>query len=150
MFRQIFNFKEISNQLYTAGMPSQHQLEDAIHHGVQVVINLAPHTVHDALPDEEQIVRSLNVEYINIPVDWNTPTRENLDKFMDIMDSFTDKIILVHCEANFRASSFVTMYRILRLGWDPVEAMKIMHEVWDEEVYPFWKEFIEETISLKE
>lgn len=146
MFQDIKNFKKLSDSLYTAGMPSKDQLENAIHQGVQVVINLAPHTVEDALTNEETIIKNLHASYINIPVDWSTPTQENLVKFMNLMDALSEKIVLVHCQANFRASSFVTMYRILRKGWNPDEAMQIMHEVWDEEVYPVWKEFIEETI----
>ena len=147
MFRQIYNFKQLSDTLFTSGMPTKDQLEDAIHFGIQVIINLAPPTVQDALPGEEALVKALSIEYINIPVDWSRPTEENLVKFMDIMDTFQDKTIFVHCEANFRASSFVTMYRILRKGWDPNLAMNVMHEIWDEEVYPIWKEFIEEIIE---
>ena len=40
-------------------MPFRSQLEDAIQQEVQIVINLAPHTVHDTLPDEEHCVKSL-------------------------------------------------------------------------------------------
>ena len=119
MFTDAFNFKQFSENIFTSGMPSKEQLEDSKNFGVQTVINLAPHTVHDAIPDEENIVNSLGLEYINIPVDWNTPTESNLTKFMDIMDNKTNDIVYVHCQANFRASSFVTLYRILRKGWNP-------------------------------
>ena len=146
MFHNKFNYEKLSDNLYTAGMPDKDQLEDVIKQSVQVVINLAPHTVEGALTNEETIVKSLQATYINIPVDWNTPTYENLVKFMDLMDTLSDKVVLVHCQANFRASSFVAIYRILRKGWNPEKAMQIMHEIWDEEVYPVWKEFIEETI----
>jgi protein tyrosine phosphatase (PTP) superfamily phosphohydrolase (DUF442 family) len=66
------------------------------------------------------------MKYINVPVLWNNPMRENLDAFMDAMDSHKDKSILVHCEANYRATGFVTLYRILRLGWDRETAVKDM------------------------
>ena len=147
MFTDAFNFKQFSENIFTSGMPSKEQLEDSKNFGVQVVINLAPHTVRDALSDEEDIVNSLGLKYINIPVDWNTPTKANLAKFMDIMDNKAGDIVYVHCQANFRASSFVTLYRILRKGWDPQEALKIMYEIWDTNAYPIWQEFIAEFID---
>ena len=143
MFEQIYNFLQPSENLFTGGMPKAEQLADAPKHGVQVVINLAPHDSQYALPNEMELVNSLGMKYINIPVNWSTPTKDGLDKFMDAMDEHKDKIILVHCEANFRASAFVAMYRILRLGWKDEEAFKIMHKIWDEDAFPVWKMFIE-------
>lgn len=147
MFSNIYNFKKFSDTLYTAGMPTAEQLKDAVNYGVKTVINLAPHTVSDALPDEEKIVKTSGMEYINIPVVWDVPTEENLIKFMNIMDSLTNKTVFVHCQANFRASSFVTMYRVLRKGWKSNEALDAMHEVWNDADFPIWKEFIEEILE---
>ena len=143
MFEQIYNFLQLSENLFTGGMPKAGQLADAPKHGVQVVINLAPHDSQYALPNEAELVNSLGMKYINIPVNWSTPTKDGLDKFMDAMDEHKDKIILVHCEANFRASAFAAMYRILRLGWKDEDAFKIMHKIWDEDAFPVWKIFIE-------
>src|SRR3989304_3810119 len=114
MFNGMYNVLQLSDSLFTGGMPKADQLTDAAKQGVKVVINLAPHDVPHALPDEAELVNSLGMQYINIPVNWNTPTKEGLDKFMDAMDEHKDLKILVHCEANFRASAFVSMYRILR------------------------------------
>ena len=147
MFKQIYNFLQLSENLFSGGMPNVEQLTDAPTHGVQVVINLAPHDVEHALKNEPELVNSLGMKYINIPVNWSTPTKDGLDKFMDAMDEHKDKIILVHCEANFRASAFVAMYRILRLGWKDEDAFEIMHKIWDEDAFPVWKMFIEGTVK---
>ena len=147
MFNGMYNFLQLSESLFTGGMPKADQLTDAAKQGVKVVINLAPHDVPHALPDEAELVNSLGMQYINIPVNWNTPTKEGLDKFMDAMDEHKDRKILVHCEANFRASAFVSMYRILREGWKPDEALKVMHKIWDEDAYPVWKMFIEDMLK---
>ena len=146
MFQEIYNFLGLSDTLFTAGMPTANQLTDAARQGVQIVINLAPHSVQDALAGEAELVDSLGMQYINIPVIWNTPTRDGLDRFMGVMDENKDRKILVHCQANFRATAFVAMYRILRLGWEPDDAMAGMHRIWDEEDYPIWKMFIEDTL----
>jgi len=147
MFEDIYNFLALSDTLFTGGMPKAEELADAAGRGVGVVINLAPHTVHNALPNETELVNSLGMQYVNIPVDWNTPTKDGLDRFLQVMDANQDKKILVHCQANFRATAFVAMYRILRQGWKAEDAMEVMHKIWDEEDYPMWKMFIESTLK---
>jgi len=128
-------------------MPTAEQMNSVAEAGVELVINLAPHDVPNAIPNEETLVKSLGMQYINIPVNWNTPTKDGLNIFMDAMDANRDKKIHVHCEANFRASGFITMYRILRLGWKPEDAFVVMHTIWDEDAYPVWKMFLEDAIK---
>ncbi|MFM8370342.1 MAG: hypothetical protein ACKOBD_16455, partial [Chloroflexota bacterium] len=65
----------------------------------------------------------------------------------DKMDANMDKKVHVHCEANFRASAFIAIYRTLRLGWKEKDAFGIMHKIWDEDAYPVWKMFIESAIQ---
>lgn len=147
MFEDIYNFLALSDTLFTGGMPKADQLTDAAQRGVQLVINLAPHSVQDALPNEESLVTSLGMQYINIPVVWSTPTKDGLDRFMAVMDENKDKKTLVHCQANFRATAFVALYRILRHGWQAKDAIEDMHKIWDAEDYPIWKMFIEENLK---
>jgi len=147
MFENIYNFLALSETLFTGGMPKSEELRDAAQRGVELVVNLAPHEVSNALPGETELVTSLGMQYVNIPVIWNTPTQDGLDRFMSIMDENEDKKILVHCQANFRATAFVALYRILRQGWNPDDAMAGMHKIWDAEDYPIWKMFIEENLK---
>jgi protein tyrosine phosphatase (PTP) superfamily phosphohydrolase (DUF442 family) len=147
MFEDIYNFLPLSETLFTGGMPNAEQLTDAAQRGVELVINLAPHEVSNALPEETELVTSLGMQYINIPVIWNTPTKNGLDRFMDIMDENKDRKILVHCQANFRATAFVALYRILRKSWKADEAMAGMHKIWDAEDYPIWRMFIDENLK---
>jgi len=147
MFEEIRNFLPLSERLFTGGMPKAEQLRDAAVQGVQVVINLALHDIPTALPEEEKLVSSLGMTYINIPVIWNNPTRENLNEFLDAMQAHSEEKVLVHCEANYRATAFPALYRILRLGWKREDALDVMHHIWNEEKYPVWKKFIEESID---
>jgi uncharacterized protein (TIGR01244 family) len=147
MFQDIHNFLALSETLFTGGMPRADELADAAQHGVDLVINLAPHESPNALPNEAELVNSLGMQYINIPVNWNTPTRDGLDRFTAAMDENQGRKILVHCQANFRATAFVALYRILKQGWKIEEAMGDMHKIWDEEDYPMWKMFIENTLK---
>jgi len=128
-------------------MPTTEQIKSIADAGVQLVINLAPHDVPQAIHNEKQVVEALGMEYINIPVNWGTPTRDGLNIFMDKMEVNSGKKIHVHCEANFRASAFIAIYRILRLGWEEENAFEMMHKIWDEDAYPVWKLFIEDAIK---
>ena len=143
----IYNYLNYHDKLSSSGMPTPEQMRSVAEAGVQLVINLAPHDVRNAIADEPGLVNSLGLEYINIPVNWGTPTKEGLNIFMDALDANADKRTHVHCEANFRASAFITMYRILRLGWQAEDAFAVMHTIWDEDAYPVWKMFIEDALK---
>jgi protein tyrosine phosphatase (PTP) superfamily phosphohydrolase (DUF442 family) len=144
---ELYNYKFFHEKLSSSGMPTAEQMKTVAEAGVQLVINLAPHDVKKAIPNEPELVESLGMQYINIPVNWGTPTKDGLNIFMDAMDANQDQKIHVHCEANFRASAFIAMYRILRLDWKPEEALEIMHTIWDDDAYPVWKMFIEDAIQ---
>lgn len=146
MLNDIYHYKLISRQLSSSGMPTIQQLKSIAEAGVELVINLASHHVPNAIPNETQLVASLGMQYINIPVNWTTP-EDGLNVFMDVMDANQGRKIHVHCEANFRASAFITMYRIMRLGWDQEKAFKVMHSIWGEDAYPVWKMFIGNNIK---
>lgn len=143
----IYNFLSYHDKLSSSGMPTAEQMKSVAEAGVQTVINLAPHDVPDAMQDEPGLVASLGMQYINIPVNWGTPTRDGLNVFLDAMDANKDRKIHVHCEANFRASAFIAMYRILRLGWKEDEALAVMETIWDKDAFPVWKMFIEGAIK---
>jgi len=145
--KDIYNYLFLNEKLSSSGMPTTEQMNSVAEAGVQVVINLAPHDVPNAIPNETELVDSLGMQYINIPVNWSTPTRDGLNIFMDAMDANKEKKIHVHCEANFRASAFISMYRILRLGWKPEDAFEVMHTIWDEDAYPVWRMFIEDAMK---
>ncbi len=144
---EIYNFLYYHEKLSSSGMPKPDQVKSIADAGVKLVINLAPHDVPNAIPDEGKVVTSYGMDYVNIPVNWGTPTKDGLNRFMDLMDLNQEKKVHVHCEANFRASAFIAIYRILRLGWKEEDAFEPMHKIWDEDAYPVWKLFIEDAIK---
>jgi protein tyrosine phosphatase (PTP) superfamily phosphohydrolase (DUF442 family) len=128
-------------------MPTAQQMADISRSGVQVVINLAMPDSERALPDEDHLVESLGMKYIGIPVVWENPTKENLEDFMNAMDANREKKTLVHCQANYRATGFITLYRILRLDWEKAIAFEDLRRIWNPEDYPVWQKFLEENLS---
>ena len=139
----IYNYLKYDENLSSSGMPTPEQLKEAAEAGVRVVINLATSKSEGAIPNEAELVAGLGMEYIHIPVEWNEPTRRNLDDFLRAMESHRDDKVLVHCQANFRATGFVALYRILRLGWNKEEAFHDLRRIWNPEDYPVWQAFIE-------
>jgi uncharacterized protein (TIGR01244 family) len=143
----IYNFLPLSDALLTSGQPTAGQFQSVAAAGVQTVINLVPETSDHALADEAGVVRGLGMEYIHIPVIWEKPARADLDQFMDAMDGQAGRKVLVHCAANMRVSAFVSLYRILRLGWKPEQAFQDVHRIWDPAGYPVWQQFIETVLQ---
>lgn len=147
MLEDIYNFLPLTETLLSSGMPTADQMTDVSRSGVQVVINLAMPDSERALPDEAHLVESLGMKYIGIPVVWDEPTRENLDDFMNAMDANKENKLLVHCQANYRATGFITLYRVLRLGWQRDKAFLDLRRVWDPEEYPVWQKFLDENLT---
>lgn len=145
--KELFNYWYYNDMLTSSGMPTAEQVRLIAEAGVQLVINLAPPDSRNAIPNEGELVNALGMEYINIPVTWRTPEADTLPRFMDTMEAHKDKKIHVHCEANYRASSFIMMYRVLRLGWKKEEAIPIMERVWNPEDFPAWQTFIDEQLK---
>jgi protein tyrosine phosphatase (PTP) superfamily phosphohydrolase (DUF442 family) len=141
--KDIYNYQFLSEKLSSSGMPTAEQMKAVAEAGTQVVINLVPVTVRDALPNEDTLVESLGMKYVHIPVNWNNPIRQNLDDFFHAMDEYKDEKVLVHCQANYRASSFVMLYRVLRLNWKKEDAMPVMEKMWNPEDFPVWQKFID-------
>lgn len=143
----IYHFLQLNENLYSSGMPTAGQMKEVAEAGVEVVINLALTTSQGALENEDKLVESLGMKYIHIPVEWNNPTRQNLEDFFMAMQEHTGDKTLVHCQANYRVTAFVTLYRVLKEGWDQEEAFAVMNRMWNPEDFPVWQKFIEENLS---
>jgi uncharacterized protein (TIGR01244 family) len=140
---EIVNFVPLAENLFTSGQPTGDQFADLARDGVQLVVNLALSTSTNALRDEAGAVRALGMDYVHIPVDWENPTRANLEQFWDTLEAHSGEKVLVHCVMNYRASAFVALWRTCRLGLLPEKAFAAMRQVWNPEEYPVWKVFIE-------
>jgi len=143
----IYNFLQINETLSTSGMPKPEQIKDIAALGVKFVINLATPKSEDWIPNEAELVASLGMNYLSVPVDWENPTRKNLDDFMNAMDEHRSERVHVHCQANFRASAFVSLYQVLHLNLDKEIALQNISKIWNPNEYPVWKKFIEDNLS---
>lgn len=130
-------------------MPTPEQLSEVAEAGIKFVVNLATSKSEGWIPNEGEVLTGLGMDYLSIPVDWENPTVQNLEDFMNAMDAHKNVRVLVHCQANFRATGFVTLHRILRLGWKREAAFVDLRKIWNPEEYPIWQKFIEESLEAK-
>lgn len=143
----IYNFLNLSAKLATSGQPLEEELEYISKAGFEVVINLALSDADYSLADEEGSVTKLGMEYIHIPVIWQSPTSDDLDKFFDVMEKYKNKKLFVHCAANMRVSSFVALYRVIKEGWDYSDAVNDVYKIWNPN--DIWSDFIRSELLRK-
>ncbi len=138
--RGIANYRWISGTIGSSGQPSEVELQAVARSGYQVVINLGLLGESYSLSDERGVVAALGLEYVHIPVVWEQPTQDDLERFFLAMDAHEGKKVFVHCAANMRVSAFLALYRVVRLGW-PVE--QAFREVRSMQFPAVWLEFMD-------
>ncbi len=147
MIEDIRNFLQINKNLSCSGMPKPNQLKELADAGVEFVVNLATPTSEDWIPNEAELASNARMSYLSIQVDWKKPTQKDLDDFMNAMDEHRGEQAHVHCQANFRATAFVSLYQILRLGAKREDVFPNIRRIWNPDEYPVWKKFIEDNLS---
>ncbi|MGZ5786918.1 MAG: protein tyrosine phosphatase family protein [Ramlibacter sp.] len=142
----IYNYRAACDAIGTSGQPTVAQLSGIAQAGFRTVINLA---LHDdprySLPDEAGTVRSFGMNYVHIPVQFATPTEEDLRAFFAAMDAHGSEKVWVHCAANMRVSAFLGLYRVLRQGWPQDKAFELMRGLW--EPNEVWSAFIAKMLA---
>jgi protein tyrosine phosphatase (PTP) superfamily phosphohydrolase (DUF442 family) len=143
----IRDFRLISPNLGTAGMPREEQISALRAAGFEVVINLALATSDGAMPHEGNLVTREGMAYFQIPVQFQAPTAADFDLFCGLMRACEGRRVFVHCAANKRVSAFVYLYRVLREGVPEEQARKDMHAIWQPD--EVWSQFIAKQIGRR-
>ena len=141
--QEIRAYVPISEQLATSGLMTYDQIEDLANAGFDLIINLAP-TVAERNGREGDVVTEHAMSYVQIPVEWENPRQEDLDRFFEVMDENQGRKVLVHCFANMRASAFVYLYRTLRRDESPTIARLELEEIWDPASLEQWEMLVRE------
>jgi protein tyrosine phosphatase (PTP) superfamily phosphohydrolase (DUF442 family) len=139
MLNDICNFLSLG-RIGTAGQPTGAQFAAVKAAGYRVVVNLALPTSTNALPDEAERVTALGMTYVHIPVIWESPTLQDLDEFLAVMERYGEEKVFVHCALNMRVSAFIFLYRVIRLGVPPDEARGALLQIWQPD--DVWSRFI--------
>jgi len=126
----LLNRIDYSPSLTTAGQPTAAELQLLASAGFNRVIFLAFTNHPKAVAHEDDIVRDQGLQFIHIPVEWESPSPADFAAFAAVMQTFGSDRTLVHCEVNFRASVFGFLYQVLYEGADVDEAMSLMQSIW--------------------
>ena len=128
----ILNFQFVHEHLFTSGQPTPEQLNQIKEYGVNTIINLALTDASNHLENEDRICLDLGLNYIHIPISWDTPSDEQCLLVLDLIDHLVkDKIVWVHCAKNWRVSSLIYLYRQYYLDMDMPTAQEFMHQIWE-------------------
>ena len=136
----ILNYLSLSPLIGTASQPTEAQLRTIRQAGYEVVINLATPTSTNALPDEVGLVAALGMTYVPIPVLWDKPNLDDLNAFFDALDMYAGRKVFVHCVLNWRVSTFMYLYRVIRLGIPHETAVWDMLSIWEPD--EIWSQFV--------
>jgi len=139
------NFLRLSDSVGTAGQPDESQFTAIKGAGYQVVVNLALPDSPQALANERDLVAAHGLEYVQIPVLWDSPQVEDALRFFETMQANTGKKVFVHCIANMRVSAFMYLYRIIYEGMSNEEASQDLHRLWVPD--DTWQEFIQNVLQ---
>jgi len=134
---EIKNFHFVSESLASSGMLDFKKYSEIEQYGFKHVINLIP----GIQIKERRVVEKLGMSYEQIPVDWGNPTLEDFQQFVALMKSYGDDKVFVHCQLNWRAASFVYLYRVTQQGISKEVAQKDLQAIWNP--HDGWDEYID-------
>lgn len=126
----IMNYVEYSDRFASAGQPTAEQLTELGRQGFGRVVYIAWTDNESSLAGEDRLVKSLGMEYLHIPVEWTEPTASDFYLFAGAMQRAPEKKTLLHCQANYRASAFSFLYRVLYEDVPVAEAKRDLNTIW--------------------
>lgn len=142
----ILNWRRITDQITTSGQPSEAQLAEIHRLGVTHIINLGPHHNDGALPDERGTVTALGMNYVYIPVEFETPTDQDYETFLAAIKANPTTKLHVHCIYNARVSAFFYRYAKAGHAYDLSDAIANMESIW--RPGDNWASFIDESEAV--
>lgn len=142
---EIKNYREYSPIFASAGQPTREQLKLLDEKGFERVVYIAFAGSKGALADEDQLVKELGMDYVQVPVIWDAPLKSDFNAFAGAMQSAPEKKTLLHCQANYRATAFAFLYRVLFENVPMAQAKADMNSVWHPD--GAWKKLIFEVLE---
>lgn len=124
------NYLVYDEQFSSAGMPDAAFIQRLAAEGVDTVINVAPPNANGSLEGEAEKVAAVNMTYVNIAVDWNEPTQQNVDEFLHVMTARKGDKVFLHCQMNMRATAFAMLHRVINQNVAPEQALDDMNTIW--------------------
>ena len=114
----------------TAGQPEQEHLKRLAEEGYRTILDVCTQE-EDPGFDESETVRSLGMEYVNMPLEVKPEafTDEVFERARELLADPGRRPILVHCASAVRVAPLLIPYLIVDEGRSPEEAVEIASEV---------------------
>lgn len=145
VLQEIVNFRQYSPTFASAGQPTREQFQALKNQGFERVVYIAFTNNRNAVPDEDLVVKGLDMEYMQIPVDFSNPLPSEFYAFADSMQRNQGKKTLLHCQVNARATAFSFLYRVIYEDVPVAQAKEDMNSVWQPN--EVWRDFIFEVLE---
>jgi len=84
-------FSIIHEHLFSSAQPSTEQLKLIKEYGCSTVINLALSNSPDSIKNEDQVCLEYGLNYIHIPIDWETPSSDQCLLVLDLIDHLVQR-----------------------------------------------------------
>jgi protein tyrosine phosphatase (PTP) superfamily phosphohydrolase (DUF442 family) len=146
--KPIYHYHKVSEKLSCAGQPTEEQLRQLAAENYQAIVNLGLLNTRYALLDEPGLVTELGIDYYHIPVDFEKPQLSQLTDFIAYMTRNTNRKLMVHCAANYRASVFTGLYLLAAGQMDKQEMEDFIDDIWQPNTV--WMRFLEEGVDYVE
>lgn len=144
-FDGLSNYLEYSDRFSSSGQPTAAQLELLKDAGFERIIYIAFTDHENALPNEDRLVKALEMEYLQVPVDWAAPAPGDFYLVAGAMHEAPQKRTLLHCQVNYRAAVFSFLYRVIYEGVPLDEARRDLQRVW--EPNETWQRYIDTLLA---
>ena len=120
----INNFYQVDEHVYRGAQPTTEGLSYLAKIGVKTVLDLRENG--DRSYREAQVVTSLGMQYVNIPMTGLTPpTQVETAKILALLEDGTAGSVFVHCMRGAdRTGAVIAAYRIDHDHWDNSQALK--------------------------
>jgi protein tyrosine phosphatase (PTP) superfamily phosphohydrolase (DUF442 family) len=138
------NVVVVRPDLVTAGQPDRDSLLRLKTEGYAAVISFAPGDTPDAVPDEAEILKRQGVEFVHVPIPWQSPEPKHLEAMAAAMQRLKGKKVLVHCQMNMRASAVTFLYRAIYAKEDLAAAWADVKKTWTPNGQ--WAKFVDEQL----
>ncbi|MCF6263523.1 MAG: protein tyrosine phosphatase family protein [Xanthomonadales bacterium] len=143
--KNIDNYLEYSPIFSSSGQPNKQQLSLLSENKFKRIIYLAFSDQSTSLAKEDRIVKSLNMDFVHIPVDFEKPTLNDFNMFAAVMKTNPGAKTLLHCQINLRASTFSFLYRVIHKQVPMKTAKDDLDKIW--EPNPVWFKFIKTVLD---
>lgn len=124
------NLTRVSERLTTSGQPSAHWFDSAEGRSFNAVVHLWSSSAGDLPFNEAVIVGQHGQLYIFQAIDFSRPNEHDLASFLQVMRSFKDSKVLVHCQLNLLSSSMVFLYEAIDGKRAITDAFRDVERIW--------------------